>query len=323
MEIRRVLKDLPFFRMLHFYVKKFYIEQVLGEKKWVKSEFFKIMKKELNLDFPVTLNEKIVWLKINYFKPEYINCCDKYLIHDYLKSKLGFDYAPKLLFSTQNPYDLSLKKISVFPCIVKISNGSGSNLIIKNFNEYSDQFLQNYFACQIWISNKHAIESREHQYLEKKPYIVVEELLSDEKGKIPNDYKFLFINGDLQFIYCSVDRIGINVRQVYDKDWNRLHFTWVKDATKELFEKYEKSASITKPKHFDEMLSICNKLKNDFPLVRIDFYDTEDRVYLGEITLHHGSGTDNFYPEEFDEYYGKKLKLPIANRIGANNELHK
>ena len=93
-----------------------------------------------------------------------------------------------------------------------------------------------------------------------------------------SDYKFIYLNGKLEFIYCSVDRLGSNVRQIYDKQWNRLHFIWVSGANKELFSKYENSNNISKPVCFEKMCDISSRIAEDFPLVRVDFYESNNEV---------------------------------------------
>ena len=287
---------------------------LLGERKWTEQIYAKEMGTRPNLEHPMTLNEKTVWLKLNYFQPFYLQCCDKYKIHDFLRERLGEDYAPKLLYVTKDPKELSVSKIQQFPCIIKVSNGSGSNLIVNSKEQYSDPYLQKFFKLQMIRANVHTATSREHQYLEKDAYIVVEELLQQPEGGLPNDYKFLCINGELQFIYCSIDRLGSNVRHVYDEHWNRLHFIWVKNADKELFDRYDNSPSIKAPQNFEKMKQLAKELAKDFPLVRVDFYEVGTQLYIGEITLHHGSGSDKFYPEKYDLIYGEKLSLPPQNR---------
>jgi hypothetical protein len=287
---------------------------VMGENNWVKKIYYKMIGKKLDLQNPKTLNEKISWLKLNYMEDFYVECCDKYLLHNYLIKKLGRDYAPKLLFASKDIGEFDLDKIESFPCIMKTSNGSGSNLIIWNKEQYTNKYLRHYFKREVILSNRHAMTSCEHQYLKSNPFIIVEELLQDKNGGIPNDYKFVCINGRLEFIYCSVDRLGTNVRHVYDKEWNRLHFIWVANADKDKFDRYDSSPSIEKPRHYSEMIGMAEKIAKDFPMVRVDFYETDQNVYIGEITLHHGSGCDSFYPDCFDLTYGQKLELPKANR---------
>lgn len=296
-----------------FYLLKGIIA-IFGEKEFTKVLYRLKMKTKLNIEEPILLNEKIQWLKLNYYAPFYRQCCDKYLVHDYLLKKCKEDLAVPMLFVCKNAKEFSLDKITHFPCIIKISSGSGQNLIIHSRKEYSNKYIRSWIKRQIANANLHTLWSREHQYIGDVPYIVVEELLRDSDGGIPNDYKFLFMNGELQFIYCSVDRLGINVRQIYDISWNRLPFIWVKGGNREIYERFSKSDNIPPPSNFDEMLRIGKEIANDFPMVRIDFYNILGKIYIGELTLHHGSGYDKFYPNKYDLIYGKRLILPQRNR---------
>ena len=123
----------------------------------------------------------------------------------------------------------------------------------------------------------------------------------------------MYINGELQFVYCSVDREGANVRHLYDSEWNRMDAILLEDANRELFNRYIKTPSIECPKSFKEMKRIGSILAKDFPLVRLDFYDADGILYFGEITLHHGGGFDRFYPESLDYELGSKVILPEKN----------
>ena len=46
-----------------------------------------------------------------------------------------------------------------------------------------------------------------------------------------------------------------------------------------------------------------------FDYVRCDFYDVDGKMYLGEITFHHGGGMNRFVPEKYDTIWGEKLTL--------------
>lgn len=68
---------------------------------------------------------------------------------------------------------------------------------------------------------------------------------------------------------------------------------------------------ITKPKGFDKMVELAKKLSGSIPHVRVDFYDINGKVYFGELTFYHFSGFEKFEPEEYDEIFGKWIKLPL------------
>lgn len=308
-KIKSIVRQFPVLYKFRFlYWKMYCLFHDEGER--VKRDYRILTGLELNLEHPESLNEKIIWLKLNYYEDFYTRCADKYLVRGYIKEITGKDICPELLYVTRNVNELSVDKIGKFPCIIKVSSGSGANLIVRDKNQYTDQYLRNYFKRAVISSQIQNLTGAAHQYLKQKPYIVVEELLQNPGGGIPNDYKFFYIGSELQFIYCSVDRLGINVRHVYDREWNRLHFIWVQGADKELFDKYERSDDIEKPQSFDEMVKISQMISRKFPLVRIDFYDVGGQPYLGEITLHHGSGYDAFYPCKYDLTYGRKVVLP-------------
>lgn len=286
---------------------------ILGVKKYTEVKYRNRIGEKLNLKDPQGFNEKIQWLKLYYFQPFYRKSCDKYLVREFLKEKLGNDIEPPLIFACQDVKDFKMDNITYYPCIIKISNGSGQNLIIHSKDEYSEAKLKKKIKLMIYAANNSARYSLESQYLPDHPYIVVEKLMLDSQGKLPNDYKLMYINGSLQFIYCSVDRTGLNVRHLYDKNWNRIEGLLLENATEEKFKKYMVTPSVPAPKSLNEMIRIGDILSKDFPLVRLDFYDCEGTLYFGEVTLHHGGGFDRFYPSSLDREYGSKIQLPEAN----------
>jgi len=309
---KKIEKKSFFLSVLHRFFM-FSSIKLLGVKNTVKLKFKSRLGYKLDLSSPKTFNEKIQWLKMYYFEDFYLQSCDKYLIRDYIKSIIGFDCCPPVLFVSKKVEDFSIDKIQLFPCILKISNGSGQNLIIYYKKKYTDKTLRKMIKKMIYEANTHARYGCEPQYLKKDPYIIVEQLLLDKEGRLPNDYKLFFFNGRLEFIYCSVDRLGGNYRQLYDEDWNRLDFLLLEDSNVDKYERNKNSNSIPQPESFSEMKDIGATLSKNFPLVRIDFYDVDGKLYLGEITLHHGSGHDMFYPREYDLLYGEKLNLPKQN----------
>ncbi len=310
--IQKMEKDSMFLLMLHRFVISSLIH-LLGVRKYTEIKYRNRIGKKLNLDNPVGFNEKIQWLKLYYFQPYYRKSCDKFLVREYLKEKLGSDIEPPLVFACQDIKEFSLSRITDYPCIIKISNGSGQNLILHHKDEFSEEYILKKLRLMIYEANNSARYSLESQYLPDNPYIVVEKLMLDSNGKLPNDYKLMYINGHLEFIYCSVDRSGLNVRHLYDRNWNRIEGLLLENATEEKYKRYMATPSVPAPKSLEEMIKIGDVLSKDFPLVRLDFYDCDGDLYFGEVTLHHGGGFDRFYPASLDAEYGSKIVLPQAN----------
>ncbi|GHT88006.1 hypothetical protein FACS1894137_15990 [Spirochaetia bacterium] len=192
----------------------------------------------------------------------------------------------------------------MFPCIVKANHSQGDNLILRNNTDVDWKELK--ILCRKWLKRDYYACGQEWPYKNIERKIIVEKLLQTQNAKLPNDYKLHYINGELEFVYVTVDREGENKRNIYDADWNPLYFTWY-DKSRD--SKTLRGKEIPAPTSFNMMKQMGHIIAEYFSYVRVDFYDVDGRLYFGEITLYHGSGFDVFVPAEYDLFYGNKLKL--------------
>ena len=280
--------------------------KLLGER-WdiaeTKRKYKKAFGRRIDLVEPKTLNEKIQWLKLNLREDFHTQCADKLASREIWK-EYGEDGLVPLLYQTEDWRELTMEKIPDVPCVVKCNTGSGAYRIIRDRSQMNIKKLRR--ECHRWMIGNFYYRTQEWQYKNIKPCIIIEQLLQDKNGHIPNDYKLHFINGELQFIYCSVDREGANYRSIYSPDWKRLNMEWV---AKKAHKGGLVGKDIPQPMTFERMKEIGADIAKRFQYVRVDFYEVEGKMYYGEITLHHGSGFDTFEPEFWDRYYGDKLIL--------------
>lgn len=258
----------------------------------------------LNLLEPKSLNEKLQWLKVNDRKPIYTIFADKFGIREYVKENIGEDLLIPLLYTTKRHQDIRPENLPDEPFILKANHDSGSYIIIRDKTKVDWKKLR--VDCRWWMSLNYYWFDREWQYKDIEPRIIVEKLLVDKAGKIPNDYKIHCINGNIEFIYVAVDREGVNKRNIYNKNWEPLPFTWsskYKNASK------QKGEQIPPPPSFNKMKEIAEKVAKLYPYVRVDFYDVDGKLYFGEITQCHGGGFDQIRPIEWDYKYGEMLKI--------------
>lgn len=309
---QEIRKGLYKFGTLGFYLYKVFLKcfyfyrNLIGDYRVTCKKYKKLYHKDLDLSSPKTLNEKILWLKLHYRRPIQTLCADKYTARDYLRERFGDKYLIPLLFVTDNWKDIIIENIPDEPCIIKASHSQGDMLIVKDKSKIDFKKLR--YDARTWMIRNLYYETQEWQYKDCKPRIIIEKLLLDKDGHIPNDYKLHYINGKLEFVYCSVGRETVNKRNIYDSDWNPLMFTWsepYKDAST------LRGDEIPSPLSFNEMKIVGAEIAKDFPYVRVDFYDVDGKLYFGEITFYHGGGFDMFTPVEYDRYFGKKLILPI------------
>ena len=59
------------------------------------------------------------------------------------------------------------------------------------------------------------------------------------------------------------------------------------------------------------MIELAQKLSQDIPHLRTDFYSINGKIYFGELTFYHGSGFEKFEPEDWNYKLGKWIDLKI------------
>ena len=63
--------------------------------------------------------------------------------------------------------------------------------------------------------------------------------------------------------------------------------------------------------HFDKMLTIAEKVAENFYHIRVDFYAIRDEFYFSELTFLDSGGFNGFNKLSWDLKLGKELKIPI------------
>lgn len=284
---------------------RFFFCKLLPAKMVIKRDFKKKLGYKPNLQTPQTLNEKLNWMKLYDRERWYTFYADKYAVRDFFKETFGEEHVIPLLFETKNVDEIRPENIKEFPCIIKANHSCGQWQIVRSPEDINWKKMRR--DCRFWITENWYNCGKEYQYKHIERRIIVEKLLQTKAGKIPNDYKLHFINGELAFVYVSIDREGGNYRCIYDKDWNKLPFVWI-EAWK--YKEGLNVVDIPRPASLDKMIEMGTVIAKKFPrYIRVDYYDVDGHIYFGEITFHHGGGYDSFFPKEYDLYYGKKLVL--------------
>lgn len=239
------------YKMGYWYV--YYVVQgnIGTDKKISERKFKKYHGREINWNNPITLNEKIFWLKLYDRRSIHKILADKYAMRSWMGSKFGNEYLIPLLYKTNRWQDITMDVIPDEPCIIKASHTSGDYIICRDKSELDIEKVR--FMCRCWLGTNFYLQTQEWQYKDTERTIVIEKLLTGSNGHIPNDYKLHFINGELAFIYCSVDREGSNKRNIYDANWKPLNFFWV-EGCKDVSNL--RGEEITPPESLPKMIEI-------------------------------------------------------------------
>ncbi|HEX4229961.1 MAG TPA: ATP-grasp fold amidoligase family protein [Bryobacteraceae bacterium] len=253
------------------------------------------------LRHPQTFSEKVTHRKLFDRRPLLTQCVDKYAVRDFVASRLGPDVLPKLYCVTNNPAEIPFGDLPD-KFVVKPTHGSGWVRIVTDKSQMDTvELIQ---TCTAWLSESFYEIGREWSYKNVEPRIMVEEYIDDGSGnQAPNDYKMFVFDGKVALIQADVARFSAHRRGFYDKDWNevdvRLKYPPVTNA-------------VRRPKHLSEMIRAAGMLCKDIDFMRADFYDTEHKIYFGELTVTPGSGLEMFHPLAFDAYLGSLWRLPGA-----------
>jgi hypothetical protein len=58
------------------------------------------------------------------------------------------------------------------------------------------------------------------------------------------------------------------------------------------------------------MIEIAARLSRPFPFVRVDMYNLDGRIMLGELTFSSGGGLTYLEPQELEQKWGDLFELP-------------
>ena len=291
--------------MLHtprIFMKKFAASPVfklLPDKLALKIQYKNTFLKPLNLKKPQTFNEKLQWLKLYNRKPEYSKMVDKYEAKKYVASIIGEEY----IIPTYGVYD-SFDEIDFDELpnqfVLKCTHGSGDVVICKDKANLDIEAARQKLTKSL-KTNYYKI-SREWPYKSVKPRIIAEKFLVDSSGDI-KDYKIFCFNGKAKMMLIASDRFtAVEPRfDYFDNSFNYLDFDWTHPRSTERIPE--------KPINFETMLKLAEELSSNMIHLRVDFYETGNMVYFGELTFFHAGGFTPFTPDEWDYTIGQWIHL--------------
>lgn len=170
-------------------------------------------------------------------------------------------------------------------CCIKPTHASGEYIIRKDGEPVNRNRIKR------WLRMDYYLDSRETNYRHLRPKVIVEPLVFGSPD--PPDYKIHCWNGAPGFIQVDCNRVSNHTRSLHDCSWHELSFC---------LQHPKPQRSIPRPAKLTEMLRIATKLSSYFSsYVRIDFFVTEDSLFVGEITNCHGGGLEVFSPPGGDK----------------------
>ena len=277
----------------------------MPDKEYLDLMYFYRFHKKIDWKSPKTFNEKIQWLKVNDRRPEYTKMVDKYEAKNYISKKIGNEYIIPTLGVWDRFDDIDFESLPN-KFVLKSTHDSGGLVICKNKNDLDIKVAKN--KIEKSLKRKFFYVAREWPYKNVEPKIIAEEFLfekNNENEPIDN-WKFYCCNGKIFVFYVTKGGgHSTSLRMTYFDENNNIlpvrHFQYPPCEGK-----------IVLPDKLDIMKECAEKLSVGIPLIRVDFYYVNNKVYIGELTLYPGAGFEPIIPMEYDKRWGDCIDLSLA-----------
>ncbi len=251
-----------------------------------------------NIFRPKTFTEKVLHRLIFRREAWMTRFSDKYRVREYVSERLGTEILPELYHITDRPELIPFDSLPQ-RFVVKPTHGSGWVQVVHDKSHLDRDAL--IATCRSWLGQSYYKLTREWIYRDIKPQILIEELVDDGNGGTPHDYKLSVFDGRVAFILVTMGRFKERAHIFLDRDWNPVDVAFSYSKVRRL---------VPPPPHLQEMIEAAETLADGVNFIRVDFYDTEDKLFFGELTVAPGGGFDRFEPPSFDRQLGA-----IWNRV--------
>lgn len=282
----------------------------ISDETYAKLKYKENTGKILNLQHPKTFNEKLWWLKINNRDPLLTVCSDKVTVRNYVKEKGLAEILVPFYGVYDKAEDIEFDNLPE-KAFIKVNHFSGKNRIWDRNKPFDrEAFIKEFDKA---LKENYYYQSREWNYKNIKPKIIVEKILVDDPKNTLVDYRFLCFDGKVKLIFVDIETAAEDgthypyaKRNVYDTNFNCLDIK----VKRENFERNK----VKKPKNLEVMIQYAEMLSEPFVFARVDLYNIDGIIYFGEITFYPGGCTQLAEPEKFEIELGSWIDI-TSNKI--------
>ena len=278
-----------------------------SDELYLKLLYYLYMGKRLNLKDPKTFTEKIQWLKLYDFKPEYTNMVDKLAVKDYIASRIGNEYIIPTLGVWDRVEDIDWYSLPDRFVLKTTHGGGGCGGVICSVKDHFDKTMA-IKKLDLSMQINAGLTFREKPYLNVPRRIIAEKFISESKvaanikSSDLQDYKFFCFNGKVKFFKIDFGRFIEHHANYYSLEGKLLPF-----GEKGL--EPDPNHNDTMPSNLKDMISIAERLSDGFKFLRVDLYNVNGKIFFGELTFYPAAGMGPFTPNAWDEIIGSYLLI--------------
>jgi len=296
-KVKQYMND-PEYRMKRRVSKGKYDD--LSDEEFYKTFFKGVFGYELDLEHPVTYNEKLQWLKLYDRKDIYTTMVDKYAVKDYVAGIIGEEYIVPTLGVWDNADDIDFDALPD-QFVMKTTHDSHSVIVCKDKSKLDFNAAREKMAAG--LRRDYYKKYREWPYKNVPHRVIAEKYLEDRETGELRDYKFYTFNGVVKTLFIVTGRD--------DPEKTRLDFYDPEFRREDARYRYKNSENgMKKPVNFEKMKELASVLSEGVPYLRVDFYEVDGKIYFGELTFYPGGGFVHFDPQSWDRQMGEWITLP-------------
>ncbi len=276
------------------------IVKAISKVDYVKLQYRYITHHKCNLKNPTRYTEKLQYLRLFVYPKDNLvsQCASRVGVRKYL-TDLGLSNYLINIYGVFDKFDdIDFNKLPN-QFVMKCTHASGFNYLCYDKNKIDYVALKKKFDK--WLKTNYGKKTVELHYSKIKPQIIIEEMML-ENNALPIEYKIHVFNGKTKSLYVVTAR---------NKDirYTNFYIDWTPfDGSQ--FNGWKKAdEDIKKPIHFDEMITLAEKLCTPFPFVRCDLYNINGKIYFSEMTFTPAKGTLILDDDKCDFEMGEWLDI--------------
>ncbi len=286
-------------------ITNFILYYFLPDKFYYKIRYYKVTGKKLNLKNPQNINEKMQWIKLYDRKPEYTIITDKLAAKKYAANIVGEEYIIPLLgvWNTFEEIDFDTLPNQF---VLKCTHDSGSVIICTDKSQLDLNFVKNKLT-QALKHNYYRYQNLQWAYKNIKPKIIAEQYLS---SKLNNKIEYqIFCNNGIPLFFLVRNDLGYTKNEEtkyaisYTLSWERVAYRIGEEKLMHI--------QLPKPVNYEKMIEFARLLSKNTLHLRVDYYEIDEKLYLGELTLYSNGGFFSNYNQEALDLLNRTLTLPI------------
>lgn len=246
---------------------------------------------------------------------------DKWAVREYITTHVGENYLAPLLASGESPGDIDWAGLPR-EYVAKVNHGSGGLVLVTGSADASERppsasrdlgwvrlrvrpehadpaliadLLAYWLALDYsWASGHRSIA---WCYANIPRKVVVEELLRDVAGRAPREYRLFVIGGRVRFLQVEMREGEVACTAVMSSRWEQIPVRFLNPQPLDV---------PPRPATLEEMVGVAEALGEPLgDFVRVDLYDLEDRLVVGELTHYPYGGRLPVRPRSYDRRWAR------------------